>query len=483
MKRAALRSGAAEPALPGSAAEAAPGDRPGPAVARELTALAERCIHCGLCLEDCPTYLQLGNEMDSPRGRILLMRGWAEGRAELTSRVRTHLDRCLDCRACETACPSGVQYGALLEHVRAQLPATDAARGFAARLRDALIFAVLPQPPRLRAALWLGSIAERFGLTAVATTLFPALAPLMRMLPRPEAHRAAAPRQPARSAPDGPPRAPVQLFSGCATAVLTPGTLANARRVLVHNGCTVGCPAAQVCCGAIHHHGGRIADARRFARANIDAFIDAEPQAAGAAGQPATAPPAIITIAAGCGAMLRQYEGLLADDARYAGRARDFSRRVRDVSEFLWARGPRPPGMLPAGIPRRVTYHDPCHLIHAQRVADAPRALLRLIPGLDLVECREASTCCGAAGTYNLLQPQIAAELGRRKLANLAATGAATAATGNIGCILHLRALAARSEGQTADSPRPTDACGAPPHIVHTIDLLHAAYGLGECDG
>ncbi|MGE0480289.1 MAG: (Fe-S)-binding protein [Phycisphaerae bacterium] len=493
--------------------------RPAHDAAAALQLAAMSCIHCGLCLEECPTYLELGNEMDSPRGRILLMRSVAERRIEYSLAVRKHVDLCLGCRACEAVCPSGVPYGQLLEHTRADLrtsartrashgPArgAESVRRWRDRLLDGVIFHITPYRRRLRLAVCAGVIARKLGLMPLAARVAPPLAKAAAMLPGPQqaaldlaaaTARKHGPRPrtdgralPRAANPAGPVRATAQFFEGCATAELTPTTLANAHQVLLHNDCRVTCPRGQQCCGAVHQHGGRLAEARRFARRNIDAFDRDADDAAKASCRSANAPPGrarassldpearddarrtvastpIVTIAAGCGAMLRGYGTLLADDAQYRDRAAAFAARVRDISEFLVALGAKPPTRP---LPLRVTIHDACHHVHVQGIRAQPRALLRLIPGIELLEAPEAALCCGAAGSYNLTQPETAARLGRRKLANLASTGAACAAAGNVGCILHLNALRAE-EAENA-------AAGAPPRVVHTIDLLHAAYEL-----
>lgn len=459
--------------------------------ARHVAALAQACIHCGLCLEDCPTYLELGNELDSPRGRILLMRRTVDAGAPADDATRRHIALCLGCRACEAACPSGVRYGELLEHFRAALhaaPATQHApqpiaatagperapppsqsraqpcRTLIDRLTDLLIFHVTPYPRRLATAVTLGRWSRAAGLAALLNRLIPASRKLLRMLPA-EAVRTA--RLPARLEPHGPPRDTVSLFAGCAPPVLTPRSVQRALRVLQHNGAAVECPARLHCCGAIHAHAGRLDTARDFARHNIRVLETAAP-----ADRP------IVTLAAGCGAMLRGYGALLADDPHFARRAAQVAARVRDISEYLVALGPIAPTRP---IRRSVCVHDACHLVHVQRVQSAPRRLLSMIPGIDLREASEAAICCGAAGSYTLTQPETAERLARRKLGNLAATGAACAATGNIGCILHLNAV--RESMDEAGSAPPASAAPSPPPapaIVHTIDLLHEAYGLPD---
>lgn len=398
-----------------------------------LEQTASRCIHCGLCLEDCPTYLELGNEMDSPRGRILLMRHLAAGDIRADAPVTEHLERCLDCRACEAVCPSGVRYSELIESTRAVTYAPG-------RMQRWMLRWVLPHRSRLRLGLRLFRAARRTGLLDRLRRASPRLHRWLAV-----ADHAEPPPGPAllRSVFTPPLRARVSLFAGCATAEMTPRTFAAVRQVLEINGCIAACDAGQRCCGALHAHAGEAESARRLARRNLAAFAGEHP---------------IVTFAAGCGAMLKDYPRLFADDPRLRRQAERFAARVQDVSEFLHSLGPRTPTHA---LPLRVTYHDACHHAHAQGIRAAPRSLLRMVPGLTLVESDESAVCCGAAGSYNLTQPEIAGRLAARKLAHLQTSGAEVVATANIGCILHLR-------GRQSGALR----------IVHFIELLHAAYGL-----
>ncbi len=404
--------------------------------------LFRACVHCGLCLEHCPTYVQLGVEMAAPRGRILLMHGILDGRIEPTAAVRNHLDLCLGCRACETACPSGVRYGALLERFRDADRATRKPT-LSQRLLDYLLFNVFPNRRRLASWLTLGRAARAIGLDrAIEQTglldMLPAwLAKLLRMLPPNED-----PAEPLCDIyPAAAPRAHGSFFIGCIGEAMFAQTNRATLRVLNANGVTVECPDSQVCCGAIHAHAGRTEDARTLARKNIEALTGNDP---------------IVTNIAGCGAMLKHYAELLADDPQYAAKAAAFTSRVRDISEYLVDLPLTPPTHE---LRARVTYHDPCHLCHAQGIRRQPRDLLRAIPGLELVDLPESEMCCGAAGTYNLTQPEMSAELAARKLACIDRTGAAIVATGNAGCILQLRA-AAESRVE----------------VSHPIELLDRAY-------
>lgn len=411
------------------------------------------CVHCGLCTASCPTYVETGNENDSPRGRIYLMRAVTDGRLAMSDDVRKHLDLCLDCRACESACPSGVQYGRLIEpfKIALQRPDPDAEFGPAPRnpsapgLLQRLILAHLfPYAGRVKLALtparWLQRLgllplAERSGLTRL---LPPTLRKLQAMLP----DRLEAPKRlPEVLPPIGPKRARVALFTGCVADAMFPETNAATARVLQQNGCEVVVPPAQVCCGAIHYHSGMEAPALELVNTNLRVFHPDEFDA-------------IIVNAAGCGAMLKDYHHLVHGEA-----AERFVAKVRDISEFLVALGPIAPTHR---MPLKVTYHDACHLCHGQQVRSQPRQLLSLIPGVELVPLEETEICCGAAGTYNLMQPEMSERLGKRKLGHIEATGAQVVATGNVGCILQIA--------------RQVREAGDPIEVVHPIDLLDRAY-------
>ncbi len=414
--------------------------------------LFRACVHCGLCLENCPTYVHLGNEADSPRGRIWLMHALAQGRIEHTAAVQRHLDLCLGCRGCETACPSGVRYGALLERHRAAHPPAHPP-GWA-RLFDYVIFRVFPDRARLRRWARVGRTARRFGLDRLLAILVRArllptwVAQMQRLLPpRSIQVEPLRPHYPAAPCPTTPAPNRAWLFAGCAAEALFPATNRAAVSVMNAVGVDVATDPAEVCCGAIHLHAGRRDDACRQARANIIAFAGDDP---------------IVTPVAGCGAMLRQYGELLHDDPEFSRRAAAFSARVRDVSEFVAALLPAGAARRPLpGAPLRVAYHDPCHLCHALRVRLPPRQLLRAVPGVEIVEIDDGEMCCGAAGTYNLVHPDLARRLAESKLARIDATGAAVVAAGNAGCLLHLAAVS-RETGRRLE-------------FVHPIDLLAGA--------
>jgi glycolate oxidase iron-sulfur subunit len=413
------------------------------------------CVHCGLCTSACPTYVELGDENDSPRGRIYLMRALTDGRLELSGEVRRHLDLCLDCRACESACPSGVQYGKLIEPFRIHLAQADP-RGEALGLFKRLfLFHITPYARRTRWALvparflqWLrlDRLFEKIGLVRLLPGL---LRQLHEMVPRLRPHYG---RLPEVLPAQGKRRARVALFVGCAADALFPDTTLATAGVLQRNGCEVWVPRGQGCCGALHYHGARPGPARHFAARNCAAF------GPGLAEQV----DAIITNAAGCGAMLKDYHHLLhGTPAADIGQA--FAKKVRDISEFLVEVGPVRPAHP---LPLRATYHDACHLCHGQQIRKQPRQLLEMIPGLELVGLTESEICCGAAGSYNVTQPEMAERLGQRKARNLLATGAQAVFTGNVGCLLQIRRYLRRQ--------RPSL------WVAHPVDALWASYqGVG----
>jgi glycolate oxidase iron-sulfur subunit len=398
-------------------------------------ALLRECVHCGLCLNACPTYLELGTEMDSPRGRIYLMKGLEEGTLALDDEVVRHLDLCLGCRACEPACPSGVRYGSLIEDTRAYIERA-APRSWRARLRRAAVLAVFPYRRRVRAALGLAQVARGLGLWPLVTRAID-MAALVPPL------RSAVPLQTFYPA-QGRQRARVGLLRGCVGDALFGAVNEAAVRLLTRHGVAVVVPPDQGCCGALHLHSGAPESARQLARANLSAF---PPDLA-----------AVLVTSAGCGSAMKEYGDLLSGDAA-ATRAREFAARVRDVTEFLAELALTPP---PRSLRLRATYHDACHLAHAQRVHAAPRRLLAAIPGLELVELGEADVCCGSAGSYNLTEPAMARRLRERKIDHIAATGAACVLVANPGCALQIRAgLEAR---------------GLNIRIAHPVELLDEAY-------
>jgi len=394
----------------------------------ELGPLIDDCVHCGFCLPTCPTYLLWGEEMDSPRGRIHLMKQHEEG-APISAAMAGHFDACLGCMACVTACPSGVQYDRLIETTRVQVE-QEHPRGLADRALREAIFALFPYPNRLRALRGPMRLYRRSGLQRAlrASGLldrFPALAAMERLAPEP----GRVPALPERVRARGGHRATVAMLTGCVQREFFPGVNAATARVLAMEGCEVLIPKVQGCCGALSLHSGRRDDAIRLARKAIKAFEGAD---------------VLVVNSAGCGSALKEYAGLFADDPLWAARARALSAKTRDLTEFLVELGPRAE-RHPVEI--SVAYHDACHLQHAQGIRRQPRELLRGIPGLELREIADPEICCGSAGTYNLLQPQAAQELGDRKAAHVQATGADLLVAGNPGCSLQIaQALEAQGE-------------------------------------
>jgi glycolate dehydrogenase iron-sulfur subunit len=384
-------------------------------------AKARACIHCGLCLGACPTYLETGNENDSPRGRIYLMRAVQEGRLPLAPAPVRHIDLCLGCRACEAVCPSGVQYGHLLEHTRDHVEHGFARSVFQQLLRRVLIEKVFPHPERLQLAVapgrllrWLG--AERW-LPRFAREPLSLLPDAMPSVPIPQFSPA-----------HGAPRGRVGFLSGCVMPVMFGATNAATIRLLNRAGFDVVVPPNQGCCGALFAHTGSLEEARQSARQNIGRFEPWDCQW-------------LLTNAAGCGSTLKEYGQLLAHDPAWAERAKQFAAKIKDLTEFLVAH-PSAAGQSPMTATRgvKVTYHDACHLAHAQRITQAPRDLVRAIAGDRYVELPEADVCCGSAGTYNLTEPDMARRLQSRKVANILKTGAEIVVTSNPGCILQIQA-------------------------------------------
>ena len=374
------------------------------------------CVHCGICLPQCPTYRVLGEEMDSPRGRVYLMRAAAEGRAELTPGLARHLDLCLGCRACETACPSGVPFGQLLEATRAQLDRKRVRARESAHATLEWALSIFPHPDRLGALLWPLRLYQASGLRTLVRASgilapFKRLQAMDALLPRVLPGASSLPELiPAR----GKARGRAALLTGCVQRFFFPEINLATARLLSAAGWEVVVPRAQGCCGALHLHAGRLDEFRAMARslmATLGRDVDI-----------------VVTNAAGCGSALKEYGHWLGDEE-----AERFAGLVKDISEVLVDAD------LPLGELREtVTYHDACHLAHGQKVRAQPRELLRRIPGVTLVELTDSDLCCGSAGVYNLLEPEMAAELGRRKLERIRETGARIVAAGNPGCIMQI---------------------------------------------
>lgn len=410
------------------------------------------CVHCGLCTSACPTYLELGTEMDSPRGRIYLMRAVGDGRLDVHDpQVRRHLELCLDCRGCESACPSGVRYGKLIEPFRAHMMKSVGPTRPLSFWEKLNLFHVTPYRRRLRLLLSAVGLFQRAGIERLlqktgAERLLPAsLRRMQQMLPPLPASSAELPEMlPA----EGKCRARVALFLGCAADAIFPQTNLASALVLQRNGCEVYVPRLQGCCGALHEHLGFTEPAQRLARVNLTAFETTLTKTLRGCD-------AIVVNAAGCGAMLKSYGDLLAG----SDSAAHFAAKVRDISEFLVDLGPLPPQHP---LPIRAVYHDACHLCHAQQIRMQPRQLLQIIHGLEVVSLNESELCCGAAGSYNLTQPEMAERLGQRKIRNILETGAQAVFAGNVGCLLQI--------GRYLRATRPDI------WVAHTIDAVWAAY-------
>lgn len=423
------------------------------------------CVHCGLCTAACPTYLETGNENDSPRGRIYLMRAVTDGRIELTDKVAGHLDLCLDCRSCESACPSGVEYGRLIEPFRVQMLQGQHRRADAPPVRPDwfqrwILWGLFPYARRIRLALLPARLMQTLRLDKVLdasglTRLLPEqLQRMQRLLPK---LRPREPELPEFLPAVGPKRATVALFTGCVADAMFQHVNWATARVLQQNGCDVVIPRSQACCGAIHYHSGQGTPALQLATTNQQAFSAKEVDA-------------VIINVAGCGSMLKDY-GHIAEELAVAPAQQQaleqFAHKVQDVSEFLMKLGPVVPQHA---IPLTATYHDACHLCHAQQIRSQPRQLLNMIPQLKVVPLGESEICCGAAGSYNLTEPEMADRLGNRKVDHILETGAAAVVMGNAGCSLQIQSVL-KSRGREAVE------------VLHPVELLDMSYrgtGLAE---
>ena len=413
--------------------------------------LYQDCVHCGLCTASCPTYVMTGDENDSPRGRIYLMRAVVDGRANASEKVREHLGLCLDCRACESACPSGVQYGKLIEPFKVALELSAKGDDRPPLLLRLLLKHLFPYANRMKLALMPARVAQSLVIlkfmdsTGLIRIMPKTLQRMQAMLPP---KMALFPPQalPEHLSAVGPKRAKVALFTGCVTDAMTPETNHATARVLQHNGCDVEVVRGQVCCGAVSYHSGDEDGAKAFMKQNLKTFDPSKYDA-------------IIMNAAGCGAMLKDYAHLMHHDPESV-QAQAFTAKVKDISEFLVALGPIKPKNP---IEMQATYHDACHLCHGQQIRNQPRQLLGMIDGLQLKPLEETEICCGAAGTYNLTQPEMSHKLGQRKAEYIEATGATMVATGNIGCQLQIQKHL-HDRGNQVD-------------VVHPVQLLDQAYG------
>lgn len=412
---------------------------------KSLEPLMDKCVHCGFCLPACPSYQLLGRETDSPRGRIYAMRAGIDGRVGLTPTTISHFDTCLGCMACETACPSGVKYAPLIEHTRAAVEATHS-RSAGDRWFRRLLFATLPYASRLRLLALPLAVLRPVRRSSLLLAITPRrLRPLLQLAP--DASLAAVMRETAERTPaSGEPRMRVGLVTGCVQRAFFGGVNDATARVLAADGCDVLAPRQQGCCGALALHAGEREQARTFARSLIAVFEQTDVDL-------------IAVNAAGCGSALKEYGQLLRDDPEWAARADRFSRKVRDVTELLAQLGP--PRATRHPIHANVAYHDACHLAHAQAVRTPPRELLAAVPGLTLTTVADADTCCGSAGIFNLTQPEMAGELGRRKAGHLAAGRPDIVVTSNPGCTLQIQSAA--------------DAAGHAYRVIHIVELLDAS--------
>ena len=412
-------------------------DRPSPD-------LIQDCVHCGFCLSACPTYLETGNELDSPRGRIYLMKSALEGKIPMGGSLVKHLDMCLGCIACEPACPSGVKYSRLIESARSQIERRYE-RPFSDKLHRLLIFSIFPYPKRLRLLLPLLYLYQVSGLKHLVHTsgilrkISSRLSKMDDMLPAIKSSELF-PSMPNLIPAMGKKRYRVAFLSGCVQSVLFPHTNEATVRVLSENGCEVVVPRNQGCCGALSLHSGRMSEARDFARTNINIFERSDYDA-------------IIVNSAGCGSAMKEYKDLLKGDESYAERAERISNKTKDVMEFLDEIGLE--GEL-REVKCRVTYQDACHIAQAQRIKSQPRDIIKKIPGIEFIELPESELCCGSAGIYNLVEPEMSEKLLERKIRNLKETNAELLIAGNPGCLLQIQ-MGIRENGLNIKAAHPVE--------------------------
>ncbi len=411
-----------------------------------------RCVHCGLCLSSCPTYVETALEMESPRGRLALMKAVNEGRVEITPRIVSHWETCLQCRACEAVCPSGVPYGRIMERTRSQVRAVGLQSRELKRFGRFFLNSALPNPKKLRMGVYLIRIYQRLGIQKLVRLshllyLLPGgIGKLESQLPT-LSKRFFGPTENVHSA-QGEKKMTVALLSGCVMPLMQGPTMEATVRVLTRNGCDVMVPLGQGCCGALNGHAGDLETSRAMARTNIDSLMAAGVER-------------IITSSAGCGSSMKEYAELLKADPEYCTKAVQFSEMTQDVTEFLVSL----PFQAPTStVNRRVTYQDPCHLAHAQRITAAPRTILNSIPGLELVEMENSSLCCGGAGIYPSVQPALSKRLLKRKMASIDATDVQEVITANPGCMLQLE-MGLKSQGKNG-------------RVRHVVDILDEAYSL-----
>jgi len=412
-----------------------------------------RCIHCGLCLQQCPTYRILGTEMDSPRGRLHLIRDVADKQRNLSADVIKHLDLCVSCQACESVCPSGVKYGYLLGMARAQIAKQSKPGAVEKVVKWAAFDQLISHPLRMRVFGWGLKLYQRLGIQwlvrkmgVLKLGIFPKLLGSMEGI-LPPLGRFYNPPRTREIAPTGAETKRVGFLTGCIMPLAFGETQEATVRVLSRNGCRVIVPDGQVCCGALHAHFGEREKAKDLARRNIDVFEKAKVDF-------------VVSDAAGCSAMLKEYGELLADDPAYAERAEHFAKKVRDVTEFLASLPITPPTHA---INARVTLQEPCHLAHAQKIKKAPRDLIKAIPGVQFVEMKDSDRCCGSGGIYNIVHPEISDIMLAEKVGNIEATKADIVVSANPGCMM-----------QVGQGLKNNDSAA---RLVHIVTLLDEAYG------
>ncbi len=410
-----------------------------------------RCVHCGLCLSSCPTYGVTGLEMESPRGRIALMKAVNEGRVGISDRIVSHWEACLNCRACEAVCPSGVPYGRMMERTRGQVRGHSRQSDEMKRMTRWFLRGMLSRPGLMRFGAGLLRIYQRVGaqslvrLTRLNRLLPGNLRQLEEQMPR-MSRRFFGPSRRTYRPTDEEPKMKVALLSGCVMPLMQADTMNATVRVLVRNGCEVAVPRGQGCCGALNLHGGDLESGRAMARRNIDALLSAGADR-------------IVTCSAGCGSTMKEYHDLLKDDPEYSEKARQASEMTRDITELLLELPFRRPA---SHLERQVTYQDPCHLAHAQRISRAPRTILRSIGGVQLQEMENPAMCCGGAGIYSVVQPTLSRRILSRKVDAIVETGAQETITANPGCMLQLE------QGLRAAGHRTP--------VRHVVDILDEAY-------
>jgi glycolate oxidase iron-sulfur subunit len=416
-----------------------------------------QCVHCGMCLEACPTYQETGLEHHSPRGRVYLIKSVAEGKMELNKFFKNPVSTCLDCRACETACPSGVKVGSLIEEARGELFKADPPKGVAGVVHNLFLHQLFPFPKRMHLLghllklyqkTKLGELAEKLKLLKCLPEHLRELEKALPSLKKPPVLRS----HPEVLSPIGEKRATVAVLTGCVMDVVFSDVNESTVNVLRRNGCEVWIPKQQKCCGALHVHAGDREMAKSLARHNIDTFLSKDIDA-------------IIINAAGCGSTLKEYDELFRNEPEYLEKAKAFSHKIKDVSKFLWDLGLIPPQ---GQVDMTVTYHDACHLAHAQGVRAEPRQILQSIPGLNIIDLPDADRCCGSAGIYNLTHPEMAGTLLDRKMEDIP-QGCDAVAMGNPGCMMQFKAGVVRHH-RTEE-------------ILHTIQLLDWAYEGGSHSG